>query len=156
MKQSFLTSGLAVLAGLAVAATAASAQQPAAPAGHVGEYALAQVDAAELPILLREDGDCRVEIVAASLALAEDETWRFEANVRETCGENIAERAVTQHGTFSVDGASVAFAPHANGDEAEEEQADAEPADIAAVTAGAIGEDEISLTIDKRVFVFRR
>jgi hypothetical protein len=149
---------VAIVASLGIAFGEAAAQQPAGerPASLEGSYALAAPEDGELPILLREKGDCRIEITAAELSLHDENRWRLSATVRETCGDDAEVRTVTQEGEFTADGDALQF-EHAAAEPAEQEE-EAAKSDLEEIRAATLAQDEIKITLarDNRVLVFRR
>ena len=78
-----------------------------------GQLPLAQVDKADLPILIEEKDGCRHELTAAKLTLTAENKYTFEATVRETCGEKVQEKATTEQGAIVASGANLTFTPDA-------------------------------------------
>jgi hypothetical protein len=111
MKQSrALAASIAVATAFVFAPAAGSAQeQQAPPPPLAGAYTLAQVDDADLPTPIGEEAGCSREITAATLTLKPDNQWELEANVRETCGEAVAEKVAKQQGTYSAMDQTVTF-----------------------------------------------
>ena len=111
MKQSrALTAFFAVATAVVFAPAALSAQEQQAPPPAVaGAYTLAQVGEAELPSLIGEADGYRREITAATLTLEPDNQWALEAQVRETCGEEVAEKVAKQQGTYTATDQTVTF-----------------------------------------------
>src|SRR5690606_14243571 len=84
-------------------------EQQAPPPAVAGAYTLAQVGEAELPSLIGEVDGCRREITAATLTLEPNNQWALEAKVRETCGEEVAEKVAKQQGTYTATDQTVTF-----------------------------------------------
>lgn len=100
---------VAAFIGLVGTPLAVNAQQPAPPIVLAGSYTLAQVDDADLPVLIGETAECRGEITAATLTLEPDNRYRLQADVRETCGETVKEKVHVEQGTITSEGTSVTF-----------------------------------------------
>lgn len=100
---------VAAFLGLVGTPLAISAQQPAPPIVLAGSYSLAQVDDADLPVVIGETAECRGEITAATLTLEPDNRYRLQANVRETCGEAVKEKVHVEQGTITAEGTAVTF-----------------------------------------------
>lgn len=155
MKHTMLTGVAAALLGaMVVVPGKVAAQQPApAPdAAFTGAYQLAQIDEADLPVVIAERDGCREEVTAATLAFDAENQWRFEASVRATCGEDVEERTIAREGTFSSDGTNIEFnrAPA---------DPDAEPAADSGLdefTTGTLQEEGIAIALGERVLIFRR
>jgi hypothetical protein len=143
-----LTSALIVaFAGTALVAGDAAAQQPAAPAPDItGEYTLAQIDDADLPIVISEADGCRREITSATLTLAAENHWTLRAQLRETCGEEVTEKAVRQQGTYSSEERTLQFTAAAD-EEAEAAADDIPVVEIDPVTVGAVSDAGIQVTL---------
>jgi hypothetical protein len=151
----------------------AAAQQPAPPAPIAGTYSLAQVDKADLPILIAEKDGCRHEVTAAKLILTPENKYTFESTIRETCGDKVQEKARSEQGAVSISGANLTFAPDAPpADAAAPAQAQAAGANQASaekstqpaaitftqLAAGTIADGALSVTMNKqsRTLTFRR
>jgi hypothetical protein len=111
MKQTrALAASIAVATAFVFAPAVLSAQEQQAPPPAVaGAYTLAQVDEAELPVLIGEVDGCRREVTAATLTLEPNNQWALEAKVRETCGEAVTEKVAKQQGTYTATDQTVAF-----------------------------------------------
>ena len=162
---------LAVFTAAFSALSGATAQQPAPPAPIAGTYSLAQVDKAELPILIEEKDGCRQEVTAAKITLTAENKYTFEATIRESCGEKIQENTRSEQGAVSVNGASLTFtpdapaaaaAPAAPAQAAGNQAATEKPAPAAfaftPLATGSIADGALVITMNKqpRTLTFRR
>jgi hypothetical protein len=79
------------------------------PTAAVGVYQLTEVDAAPLPALVDVEGDCREELVSASLTLHANGQWTLASIDRETCDGQMDENRETEDGWFTVEGSTITF-----------------------------------------------
>lgn len=141
MKQTrALAAFFAVATAFVFAPAALSAQEQQAPPPAVaGAYSLAMVGEAELPALLGEADGCRREITAASLTLEPTNQWSLEAQVRETCGEQVAEKTAKQQGTYTVSDQNVTFVVTPAAEQADPATSiEIDPLTSATITDGAL------------------
>jgi hypothetical protein len=162
---------LAVFTAAFGALSGAAAQQPAPPAPIAGTYSLAQVDKADLPILIAEKDGCRQEMIAAKITLTAENKYTFEATIRESCGEKVQENTRSEQGAVAVSGANLTFTPDAPAEAA----APAAPAQAAGnkvaaekpapaafeftpLAAGSIADGALTITMNKqsKTLTFRR
>ena len=155
MKHPLLMAAGVAAFGLFTAVSSAAAQQMAAPPAVAGAYKLAQVDSTDLPVLVREDGDCREEVTEATLALAADNTWKFEAKVRATCGAEVTEKTETEDGKYTVSAADIDFEPD---EEAEKVDVDPDKFEIDDLATGTLKDNVLTVKLDEetKVLVFRK
>ena len=111
MKYSTLKATTFAALGTVFALAHASAQQPAPPPPIAGEYKLAQVDAAILPVLISETGTCKQEVTKAELKIAADGKYSYESEIKETCGEKTNEVKGKETGTVTYANGKFTFAP---------------------------------------------
>jgi hypothetical protein len=160
MKHSILRAAFvaAIAAGFCAIGDAA-AQQAAPPAPYAGVYTLAQVDKADLPMLVSEKDGCKHEITAAKLTLTAESKYRLEATVRETCGEKTQEKTKTEQGSFSGDASKLTFTSAEQPTKAAEKAA-AAPVDVglARIASATFAENTLTVALDKeaRVLIFRK
>lgn len=155
MKHPLLAAAGVAAFGLFTVASSAAAQQMAAPPSVAGAYKLAQVDSTELPVLVKEDASCREEVTEATLTLAADNTWKFEAKVRATCGTEVTEKTETEDGKYTVTAAGIDFEPD---EEVEEVDEDPDEFEIDDLATGTIKENVLTVKLDEetKVLVFRK
>jgi hypothetical protein len=155
MKHPLLMAAGVAAFGLFTAVSSAAAQQMAAPPAVAGAYKLAQVDSTDLPVLVKEDGSCREEITEATLTLAADNTWKFEAKVRATCGTEVTEKTETEDGKYTVSAADIDFEPD---EEAEKVDVDPDKFEIDDLATGTLKDNVLTVKLDEetKVLVFRK
>lgn len=146
--------GLAAIGVFTVAGSAAS-QQMAAPSSVAGTYKLAQVDTTNLPVVIKEETDCRQEVTEGTLTLNADQTWKFDAKVRNTCGTEVTESTATEDGKFTITEAGINFDPDDDVDATDEDPDELEIDDLA---IGTLKDNELRITLDEetKVLVFRK
>jgi hypothetical protein len=90
-------------------------------------FQLVTVAGQPLPVLLEEDGDCREELLSATLTLETDGRWVLATNEREVCGNDTETDEDQDDGTYAVEGQSLRFlnddgdAPDADDDDDDED-----------------------------------
>jgi hypothetical protein len=72
-------------------------------------FQLVGVAGQPLPVLLEEDGDCREELLSATLTLETDGRWVLATNEREACGDDIESDEDQEDGTYAVEGQTLRF-----------------------------------------------
>jgi hypothetical protein len=167
MTQSRLMVALtAALIGV-LAADGVTAQQPAPAASPsvAGAYTLAQVNDAQLPALIGEEGGCKREITAATLTLQPDNKWALEAKIRETCGDAVVEKTANQAGSFTANAAALEFKPAepaaapdaaAGANAAASTDASRANVQLPALTAATVNENTITVEHGDRKFIFKK
>lgn len=149
------TAMLAALAAVVVLPAAAAAQDPAPPVTDFsGTWVLAQIDSTDLPVQFDNENNCTQEITGATLTIQADNTWSMEAQVRETCGENVTENTLTEDGKFAVTADGIDFDP----DDETEDPANDDDVDIDELATGTMKAAmlEVQLEDAPRVLMFHK
>jgi hypothetical protein len=145
---------VAAVIGLVGTPLAVSAQQPAPPAAFAGSYTLAQVDDAELPVLIGESATCKGEITAATLALQPEGKYRLEASIRETCGETVKEKTFVEQGSYAAAAAGVEFTAEEQPVDPAQEKVEVE---IQKLATASLEENTLKVKLkDDKTLVFRK
>lgn len=74
-----------------------------------GVYRLVEIDAGPLPAFIEQEGNCREELISASLVLLAEGEWSLVSTDRESCGERVEEEEETEEGTFTLQGSTITF-----------------------------------------------
>lgn len=147
---------LATLAAVAGLPAAAAAQDPAPPVSDfAGTWTLAQVDSMDLPVQFDERDNCRHEVTGATLTINTDNTWRVEAQVRQTCGDRVEEKTTTEEGRFTLSAQGIDFDPDDQTDDPDPN----DDVDIDELATGMImqgSELHVQLEDAPRMLVFRK
>ena len=138
---------------LALAAAAASAQVP----GQAEVYRLAEVEGRALPVVIEQEGDCRDELLGATLTLAADGEWTLVTQEREVCGDRVEEDEEREEGRYTAEGQTVRFLDE-DGEAEEDDRDDEGPElDVEDLTVGTRSAGALSVRLeDGRTAVFRR
>jgi hypothetical protein len=94
---------------LAPGATASSLPEAAAQAPVDESYRLVQVAGQPLPVVTEQSGECRDELLAATLTLHGDGTWTLLTTEREVCGTTTEEEEDREEGRYTADGQALRF-----------------------------------------------
>ena len=142
-----------IRAGAALLVVALWTGEARAQSSVVGTWELAQIDGNALPAVLDQDGDCREEVVSATLTIAPDSTWRLESNERDVCPNKTEDDPQTETGRWRVDGNNIEML-----DKAGKSQRDESGDDLDDVSTGTIDGDTLTLKLGKtdKVVTFRR
>jgi hypothetical protein len=158
MKQGLTVALITAFSGVLVLADGVTAQQPAPAPSVAGAYTLAQVDEAELPALLSEEGGCRREITGATLTLQPDNKWALDATIRETCGDVVAEKKAHQAGSFTANASALEFKPAEPAADAASANAESskDVIQLQVISAGTVNENAITVKHGEKALVFKR
>jgi hypothetical protein len=127
----------------AVALLATASTTDVANAQNVaGTYTLATIDGKALPGVIEVEGDCREEIVTATLVLGADGTWKLDRHERDVCGTTIEDETEADSGRYTVNGPSIEFF-----DDKGKSQRSDEGDDLEDLATGSIREDGISIRV---------
>ena len=81
--------------------------QAGAPAE--SRYTLVEVDGKGLPVETEKEWRCRDEVTAGTLVLRDDNRWRLETSVRETCGDRSELDQDDEDGIYRTEGTTIQF-----------------------------------------------
>lgn len=104
---------------------AAGLNPAAADAVQEEVFQLVQVAGQNLPVVTEENGDCRDELLAATLTLHAGQRWTLVTQEREVCGDQADDDEDREEGTYAVDGETIRFMdedgdlPQDDGDDSE-------------------------------------
>ena len=145
-----LTRTLPFALGLAVSALLT---EPAAAQTSAGSYALAEIGGKTLPGVIEVEGDCREEIVNATLTLNADGTWQLERHERDVCGDKTEDEKESDKGRYRVTGTSIEFMDD-DGDVQTKKEGD----DLEDLSTGTLQANTISVKLGatENVAVFRK
>lgn len=139
--------------GLALLALGLWSGQAQAQSSVVGTWELVAIAGDSLPAVIDQDGDCREEIVSATLTIAPDSTWRLESVERDICSNSTKEEKEQDKGRYHANENSVEFL-----DSAGKSQKDEDGDDLDDLSAGTLEGDTLTVQLgklDKRL-TFRR
>ncbi len=142
-----------IRSGLALLVLGLWTGQAQAQSSVVGTWELAEIDGNALPAVIDQDGDCREEIVSATLTVAPDSSWRLESVERDICGNDTKEEKEQDSGRYRPDGNNVEFL-----DSAGKSQKDESGDDVDDLSSGTVDGDTLTVQLgklDKRM-TFRR
>jgi hypothetical protein len=157
MKQGLTVALVTAFSGVVMLADGVTAQQPAPAPSLAGAYTLAQVNEAELPAPLSEEGGCRREITAATLTLQPGDKWTLDATIQETCGETVANKKAMQSGSYTANATALEFkatAPAAGAGETAEGSKDT--IKLQPISAGTVNDNAITVKQGDKSLVFKR
>ena len=97
----------AATAQVAAATVDPTRTQAAAPAE--SRYTLVEVDGKGLPVETEKEWRCRDEVTAGTLVLRDDNRWRLETSVRETCGDRREMDQDDEDGIYRTEGTTIQF-----------------------------------------------
>jgi hypothetical protein len=109
-----------------------------------GTWDLRQVADKALPAVIEVEGDCREEIVSATLTLNADNTWRLERAERDVCGSKVEEEKESDSGQYRVSGTTIEFLDD-DGKSQQEESGD----DLDDFSVGTVADNVITVRLGK-------
>ena len=147
MKNGIITLGIVALT--AFAAGDAAAQE---------SWQLAQVNGGALPVVTEQDEDgCRDEIVAGTLTLNGDGTWRLETTEREVCGDNVEDDAEREDGRFTRDASGIRFTDDDGDEEDADDQTGDDDVDVEDFVSATVAGGTMTVRLDDgNTLTFRR
>ena len=102
-----MRTSLRILVGLIVILGAASEVVIAQSAA--GTYALVQIGTNTLPATIETEDNCREEVVAATLTLDTNGTWRMERHERDVCADKTDNEQEVDTGRYRLTGNTIEF-----------------------------------------------
>jgi hypothetical protein len=130
-----------------------------APAAAATRYTLVEVAGKALPALVEKEWRCREDVVTGSLTLSDDGRWLLETTTREACGDRNKEDRDRDDGTYSTDGAALAFQDDDGDTNAERGRTVGTDIDLDELESGTIAGDgtlRVQLADERTTLVFRR
>jgi hypothetical protein len=109
-----------------------------------GTWDLRQVADKALPAVIEVEGDCREEIVSATLTLNADNTWRLERTERDVCGSKVEDEKESDSGQYRVGGTTIEFMDD-DGKSQQEESGD----DLDDFSVGTVADNVITVRLGK-------
>jgi hypothetical protein len=97
------------MAGIALVLAAGVIVASAAAQSVSGTYILERVGSSGLPATVEVEGDCREEVLAATLTLNANDTWRLETRERDVCPNETEDENESATGRYRVSGTTIEF-----------------------------------------------
>lgn len=107
--RNILRGGLVLLATILTACGGDSDGPTGPDTSHVGTYTLSTLNGTNLPFVLVQVGNDKLEITQGSMTLNADNTFSDRATLRETVGGAVSTEQSTSTGTYSRNNNALSF-----------------------------------------------